>query len=165
MIWLCPLQHSGSFNTAGGLSCSKTCGVFSNQGLNPIPYIARQILNHWTSREVPSSSSFFFNGIDLLVSLGPLSCKIFTFCCEKYSLSVVNLLLFLSLPLILYQVQLVQGWIRSHEAVWRCCLLGPCSSLCIASEPGPQDTWFLHPNRDSHDPPPLFSQQLQHFTL
>ena len=36
-----------------GLSRSKACGIFLDQGLNPVSCIDRWILNHWTTREVP----------------------------------------------------------------------------------------------------------------
>ena len=38
---------------AQGLSCPKARGIFPDQGLNPVPCIGRQILNHWSTREVP----------------------------------------------------------------------------------------------------------------
>ena len=41
----------GSVVVARGLNCSVLCGIFLNQGSNWCPFIARQILNHWTIRE------------------------------------------------------------------------------------------------------------------
>ena len=38
---------------AHGLSLSTACGILSDQGLNHIPFIGRQILSHWATREVP----------------------------------------------------------------------------------------------------------------
>ena len=37
-----------------GLSCSKTRGIFPDQRLNPCPWISRQILNHWITKEAPT---------------------------------------------------------------------------------------------------------------
>ena len=62
--WLLPLQRTG-FRALGlqwllqpgsvlvvqGLSCSVACGLFPDQGSNDVPYIARCILNLWTTRE------------------------------------------------------------------------------------------------------------------
>ena len=36
-----------------GLRCSTTCEIFPNQGSNHATCIGRQILYHWTTREVP----------------------------------------------------------------------------------------------------------------
>ena len=33
-------------------SCSMTCGIFPDHGLNLCPYTDRRILNHWTTRQV-----------------------------------------------------------------------------------------------------------------
>ena len=38
------------------LSCSAACGIFPNQVQTRVPYVGRQLLNHWTYREVPSLS-------------------------------------------------------------------------------------------------------------
>ena len=35
------------------LSCSAACGIFPNQGLNPVPCFGRWILNHCATRETP----------------------------------------------------------------------------------------------------------------
>ena len=36
------------------LSCSVTCGILGLQpGMEPVSYTVGQILNHWTTREVP----------------------------------------------------------------------------------------------------------------
>ena len=42
-------------------SCPMTCGIFLDQGLNGVPCIARQIINHWTTREVPQN--YFYTGV------------------------------------------------------------------------------------------------------
>ena len=36
-----------------GLSCSKACGSSETRGWNRVPCTGRQMLNHWTTREVP----------------------------------------------------------------------------------------------------------------
>ena len=38
-----------------GLSCSVSCGIFPDQGLNPRSVRWQVILNHWATREVPIS--------------------------------------------------------------------------------------------------------------
>ena len=45
------LWRAGSVVVVHGLSCSKACGIFLDQGLNPCT--GRWILNHCTTREVP----------------------------------------------------------------------------------------------------------------
>ena len=45
---------TGSVVVVHGLSCSAACGIFPAQGSNPCPCIGRQILNHCTTREVPT---------------------------------------------------------------------------------------------------------------
>ena len=41
-----------------GLSCPEACGILvPHQGLNPLPWIARWILNHWTIREFSTVST------------------------------------------------------------------------------------------------------------
>ena len=48
------LQSAGSVVVAYRLSCSAACGIFPGQGLNRVPCVGRQILNHCaTTREVP----------------------------------------------------------------------------------------------------------------
>ena len=49
------LQRAGSVVEAQGLSCSTACEIFPDQGLNPVSRIAKWILNHWITREVPTS--------------------------------------------------------------------------------------------------------------
>ena len=46
------LQSRGSVVVVHGLRCPATSGIFLDQRLNPVPCIGRQILNHWTTREV-----------------------------------------------------------------------------------------------------------------
>ena len=51
------VSHFGVFSCcrarAGRLSgCPKACAIYPDQGLNPCPFPWRQILNHWTTREV-----------------------------------------------------------------------------------------------------------------
>ena len=41
-----------SVGVACGLSCSGAFGIFSDQGSDQCPCIGRQVLNHWTTREV-----------------------------------------------------------------------------------------------------------------
>ena len=43
-----------------GLSCPAACGIFPDQGSNRCPLHCKQILNHWTTREVPIFT--FLNG-------------------------------------------------------------------------------------------------------
>ena len=45
------LQSTGSVVVAHGLSCSATCGILPDQGLNPCTLHGRRILNHCTTRE------------------------------------------------------------------------------------------------------------------
>ena len=40
---------------AQGLNCSTACEIFPDQGLNPVSCIAKWILNHWITREAPTS--------------------------------------------------------------------------------------------------------------
>ena len=55
----CNPEHVGSIVATHGLSCSVACGILVPQpGIKPkSPCIARQILNHWTTRKVPTLSS------------------------------------------------------------------------------------------------------------
>ena len=46
------LSSCGSWAVERRLSCSAACGIFLDQGSNPCPCIARQILNHCATREV-----------------------------------------------------------------------------------------------------------------
>ena len=51
-------KFSGSWASvveAHGVSCPVACGIFLDRESNPVPCIGRQILNHWTTREVPYS--------------------------------------------------------------------------------------------------------------
>ena len=55
--WLLLLQSTGSrmwasVFVAPGLSCSKACKIFPDRDQTCVPCIGRQILNHWTTREV-----------------------------------------------------------------------------------------------------------------
>ena len=51
------LQSTGSIVVAHRLSCSKACGIFPDQGSNPC-LLHWQILNHWTTNEVPRTGIF-----------------------------------------------------------------------------------------------------------
>ena len=42
----------GSVVVAHGFRCPEVCGIFLDQLSNPCPRIGRQILKHWTTREV-----------------------------------------------------------------------------------------------------------------
>ena len=42
-----------SVAVAHKLRCSRECGIFPDQGSNHVPFTGTQILNHWTTREVP----------------------------------------------------------------------------------------------------------------
>ena len=47
------VAHMGSLVMAHGLSCLVVCGILGPyQGLNHIPWIGRQILKHWTTRNI-----------------------------------------------------------------------------------------------------------------
>ena len=43
-----------------GLSCSVACGIFLTMDQTHVPCIARQILNPWTTREVPVYTNIWF---------------------------------------------------------------------------------------------------------
>ena len=49
------LGFYGSVVVAHGLSCPEACGIFWTKGRTHIPCIGRQILHHWTTREVLES--------------------------------------------------------------------------------------------------------------
>ena len=58
LLWLLFVEHGlwgtqTSVFVAHRLCCSTAHGIFLAQGSNPCPLIGRQILNHWTIREVP----------------------------------------------------------------------------------------------------------------
>ena len=54
------LEYAGfSLLVCPGLSCSKECGTFLDQDLTHTPCSGRQILNHWTTREVQYDFSCF----------------------------------------------------------------------------------------------------------
>ena len=70
------LQQEGSFIAGSDfslvVSCRLSCpayGIFVHQaGIEPhVPYIARQILNHWTTREVPILTLLFILPVHLLI--------------------------------------------------------------------------------------------------
>ena len=46
------LQSTDSVVEVYTLNCPGACGIFSDQGSNQCPCIGRQVLNHWTTREV-----------------------------------------------------------------------------------------------------------------
>ena len=55
--WLLLLQSTGSrmwasVFVAPRLTCSKACKIFPDRDQTCVPCISRQILNHWTTREV-----------------------------------------------------------------------------------------------------------------
>ena len=52
------------------LCCSEACGIFSDQGSNRCPCIGRQVLIHWTLREVPPRNLAFI--LQPWVSVTPL---------------------------------------------------------------------------------------------
>ena len=52
------LEHGFSSPGTCGLSHPVACGILSDQGLNLVPCIGRQILTHWTTRDVPSWLSY-----------------------------------------------------------------------------------------------------------
>ena len=52
VVVACGLQSVGLVVVAHGLRCSAVSGIFLDQGLNCVPCIGRQILNHCTTREV-----------------------------------------------------------------------------------------------------------------
>ena len=59
-------ELSTSVVVAHGLSCSVKSGIFLEQGSNHVPCISRQILNHWTSREVLGCLNFLWSHQDPL---------------------------------------------------------------------------------------------------
>ena len=58
---------------AFGLSCLRHVGSSWTKDLTGVPYIARQTLNHWTTREVLSSS---FNTVFKIGQVGFEKCLI-----------------------------------------------------------------------------------------
>ena len=48
------LQSAGSGVVVHGVSCSVACGIFLTRARTRVPCIARQILNHCATREVPA---------------------------------------------------------------------------------------------------------------
>ena len=59
----------GSVAVGSKLSCSTSCGIFLNQGSNPCPCIGRQILHHWTTREVCPLPTFYLFAFLVLSSV------------------------------------------------------------------------------------------------
>ena len=49
----CGLSSCGSQALECRFSCSTACGIFPDQGWNPVPRVGRRILNHCNTREVP----------------------------------------------------------------------------------------------------------------
>lgn len=70
------LPSTGSVVAARGLRCSSACAVFPGQGPKLCPCTGRQMLLHWTTREVPRASSVCW-GIPLGVLHGLLDYGIF----------------------------------------------------------------------------------------
>ena len=56
-------QSTGLVVVAHGFSCSVACGIFSDQGSNPVPCTGRQIPIHCTTREVLIPVHFLENQI------------------------------------------------------------------------------------------------------
>ena len=46
-------------SSGAGFRCPSACAIFQDPGSNPCPLHWRQILNHWTTREVPSINFSF----------------------------------------------------------------------------------------------------------
>ena len=55
MCWVSTVEHRASLVAAHRLSCSTVCGISVPQtsGRTCVPCSGRQILNYWTTREVP----------------------------------------------------------------------------------------------------------------
>lgn len=49
-------RHTGSAVAVHRLNCLGACGILLDQGSNPCPCIGRQAPNHWTTKEVPTST-------------------------------------------------------------------------------------------------------------
>ena len=50
----------------GLISCSEACGILVPRGFEPVsPAVQRQILNHWTTREVPAVELLFILVVEL----------------------------------------------------------------------------------------------------
>ena len=54
------LYSHGSVIVVHGVSYSKACGIFLDQGLNPCPLLSRWILYHWAPREAQGPSDRVF---------------------------------------------------------------------------------------------------------
>ena len=60
------LQSAGSVVVAPGLSLCAACGIFPDQGSNPVLCVGRRILYHWAARETPPASvSIVYLNIDV----------------------------------------------------------------------------------------------------
>ena len=60
-----------SVAVAHGLSCSKTCGIFSNQRSNLCPHIGREILIPSTTGKVPGKVSWYWSSFCWLLETVP----------------------------------------------------------------------------------------------
>ena len=54
LLWYIGSSMQASVVVVHGLSCSMARGIFPDQGQTDIPCITGQILNHWTTMEVPN---------------------------------------------------------------------------------------------------------------
>ena len=72
------------------LSCSTglgglgACGIFLDQGSNLVPWIGRWVLNHWTTREVPSFSFDLSKYLNTII-------KFFTLKWKQYRLAFFSI--------------------------------------------------------------------------
>ena len=55
--WSMALEGAGSVLVVHGLSGPAACGIFPDQGSNHVPYIGRQTLSNWNTREAPHATS------------------------------------------------------------------------------------------------------------
>ena len=62
LLWSTGSRRAGSVIVAHGPSCSAACGILPDQGLNRVPCIGRQTLNHRATREAPQGNSVVLLG-------------------------------------------------------------------------------------------------------
>ena len=63
LLWSTGSRRVSSVVVAHGLSCSAACGIFPDQGSNPVPCTGRRIPNHCATRKVPGIEFLIFREI------------------------------------------------------------------------------------------------------
>ena len=89
--WCVGSRARGTVVVVHGLSCSVACGVCWDRDWNCLPCLARQILNHWTTKEVPAVMSSRWIGPFIIIYNKVHLCPLLPFWLEVACLIWVEL--------------------------------------------------------------------------